>query len=311
MEMAMTDTEMKVAIASFREWIGRFKKRGAQTQRAYGNAARRWLSSGLTPEAWLLEQDAATKPNTQVQNRSALKMWMQFSGGEFSGPLPSHDRIYARNKFVLEQAEVDLFLAGFDGYPVRERAMLHLLYHSALRNEELRGLTLDGLQLDQRTVYLVGKGEKPRHVPFTPATEDLLRGWLAERPGYPHAARVPLLFLSSDGDAVGEKWLVKLVREGLLRAAQRAEGDSRARLEAAVADARCVHLLRRCKATHLYRTGKMDMAQLQEFLGHADIKTTMLYIANDPERGRLAYDACHTAPERQPLAVVEFKRKVG
>lgn len=43
------------------------------------------------------------------------------------------------------------------------------------------------------------------------------------------------------------------------------------------------HHLRHAWATHAHRAGA-DVRDIQEILGHADIRTTMRYLSPDPER---------------------------
>ena len=56
--------------------------------------------------------------------------------------------------------------AAGDPIALRDHAMLELLYGSALRVSELRGLDLDDLDLERATVRVLGKGSKERVVPF-------------------------------------------------------------------------------------------------------------------------------------------------
>jgi site-specific recombinase XerC len=63
----------------------------------------------------------------------------------------------------------------------RNRAMLLLLADSAARVGGLVRIRLADLDLEQRTVYLVEKGEKGRYAFFSPLTGEAIKAWLAAR----------------------------------------------------------------------------------------------------------------------------------
>ena len=75
---------------------------------------------------------------------------------------------------LLEIPEGDIFVT-------RDRAIMELLYSSGLRLAELVSLNLDGLDLADRTVRVVGKGNKTRIVPVGTEATRALKQWLQER----------------------------------------------------------------------------------------------------------------------------------
>ena len=68
-----------------------------------------------------------------------------------------------------------------DPLMVRDRAILELFYSSGLRLAELAGLNLVDLDADDRTVRVIGKGDKARVVPVGAPALDALRSWIAVR----------------------------------------------------------------------------------------------------------------------------------
>src|ERR1035441_10052674 len=66
------------------------------------------------------------------------------------------------------------------------RAMLFTFRYTGLRLDELVSLRTEEVDLDARRISLVGKGRKPRVVPFPHLLEDVLRPYLDElRPKLP------------------------------------------------------------------------------------------------------------------------------
>src|SRR5882757_10233686 len=70
-----------------------------------------------------------------------------------------------------------------DVFVTRDRAIMELLYSSGLRLAELVGLNVDGLNLSDRTVTVLGKGRKERIVPVGTEARVALKQWLTERTG--------------------------------------------------------------------------------------------------------------------------------
>jgi integrase/recombinase XerC len=200
-----------------------------------------------------------------------------------------------------------LHLRAAEGEPValRDVAVVELLYASALRVSELVGIDIDDLDLDRRTVRVLGKGAKERIVPFgRPAhlalVDYLARGRLAllERavsPGGAQTARPAAdspratagsasvtgrsaLFLGVRGGRLGTRSVYELVATLL----QSVPGSGPAG----------PHALRHTAATHLL-DGGADLRAVQEMLGHASLGTTQIYTHVTVERLRASYKAAH------------------
>ena len=68
------------------------------------------------------------------------------------------------NKFQMEKLlSADLSLRAF---PLRDQAIIELLYASGLRISELTGARLENLSLPERLIRVIGKGSKTRLVPI-------------------------------------------------------------------------------------------------------------------------------------------------
>ena len=80
--------------------------------------------------------------------------------------------------------EVERLLAAPDTSTplgLRDRAMFETLYATGLRVSELVGLRPEQLSLNQGVVRIIGKGDKERLVPLSPAARTALQAWLATR----------------------------------------------------------------------------------------------------------------------------------
>jgi tyrosine recombinase XerC len=152
----------------------------------------------------------------------------------------------------------------------RDRAALELLYATGLRASELTGLDLDRLDLRERTVRTVGKGNRERIVPFGRPAAEALRRYLPLRAsaGGGRAAEAGVspssgpLFLSARGARLGTDALRRMLRRRLR--------------DSAVSRHVTPHALRHSFATHLLNAGA-DLRAIQELLGHASLATTQRY----------------------------------
>ncbi len=166
---------------------------------------------------------------------------------------------------VLSKQEVWAMLKGCT--LLKHKVLIGLLYGCGLRCLEVRSVRLADLDFDRKQLKVVqGKGKKDRYVPLS---EHLIRGLKsyisAERPTEYLFGGVTIVDRAGgDFDSrysqKGVQWAVKEAakRVGILKDVH-------------------VHTLRHTCATHLLEDG-MDIISVQNFLGHENIETTMLYL---------------------------------
>jgi integrase/recombinase XerC len=164
-----------------------------------------------------------------------------------------------------------------DGFVTRDRAMMELLYSSGLRLAELVGLDLDGLDLRDQTVRVVGKGDKERIVPVGKEATAALTKWLQERVSIAKSGE-SALFVGRSGERLGRR----AVQTRVAYWARRQGVSTRV----------YPHLFRHSFATHLLESGG-DLRGVQELLGHADIATTQIYTHLDFQHLARIYDKTH------------------
>lgn len=80
----------------------------------------------------------------------------------------------------------------------RDAAILRLFVDAGLRREELATLTVEALDFEHDTAFVMGKGRRGRAVPFGAKTADALRRYVRVRARHPRAAE-PALWLGRMG----------------------------------------------------------------------------------------------------------------
>jgi site-specific recombinase XerD len=99
----------------------------------------------------------------------------------------------------------------FDGR--RDEVIVRVLLDCGLRASELAGLGLGDVDLDQEVVFVIGKGNRPRAVPFSASTGSAIDRYLKSRRSHPYAQKSERFLLSERGPMSGDgiRWrLVKL-----------------------------------------------------------------------------------------------------
>jgi len=178
--------------------------------------------------------------------------------------------------------------------PLRDRALLELLYGTGARISEAVGLDVDDLGIADRadgpggpdgppaTLRLSGKGGKQRIVPVGRYAREALDAYLIRaRPtlaaGSRRARPSPAVFLNARGG--------RLTRQG-------AWGILKAAAERAGLAGISPHTLRHSFATHLL-DGGADVRVVQELLGHASVTTTQVYTLVTVDKLREVYASAH------------------
>lgn len=176
--------------------------------------------------------------------------------------LPRHVPSEQEMKTLLESVRPQ------DPITARDRTILELLYATGLRNEEVRTRTIDNLDLQEKTLFITGKGSKDHLVPVGDWVMPYLREYLATaRPRLLNPKEpTDLLFISKNGRRITFGNLGDMIRKY----------STRAGLSAAITP----HSFRHACATHLLKAGA-DIRYVQELLGHADISSTQIYTKID------------------------------
>jgi len=287
----------------------RERRYSARTETAYVFWIRRFIvENGRRHPSGLGEADVARFLSTlalkdqvaaSTQNQALAALLFLYAHvlrrplARVEGVVPAHRP--RRLPVVLSQGEVRRLLRELeDPY----RLCVELMYGSGLRVTECVRLRVKDVDLDRREIVVrEGKGGKDRRVPLAIASmrplaeridREQSRFHVDARAGVGTTGLSDALlrkFPGADGDwrwqyvfaatrtfrsADGRRWrhhLHETVLQRAMREAVRAAG---------IAKRATCHSLRHSFATHLLESGA-DIRTVQELLGHADLRTTMIY----------------------------------
>ena len=169
--------------------------------------------------------------------------------------------------------------------PLRNRAIVELMYSSGIRLSELHGLDVEDLDRHETVVHVIGKGSKPRIVPVGKPAFSAVSDYLPHRDRTlreaGHAGQ-RALFVGCRGTRLSRRSIQRAVT-GHLETVSEKEHLS-------------PHALRHTFATHLLDNGA-DIRAVQEMLGHESLATTQKYTHVSRDRLISAYRLAHPRAE--------------
>jgi integrase/recombinase XerD len=210
-------------------------------------------------------------PSTVSRKLAAVRAFLRHALGPDRVPdAPLAPRRARRLPDAPAATEIERTLEALEGdgpIPLRNRALVELVYSAGLRSAEAVGLDLGDVDFEQELVHVRrGKGGKERVVPLGEEAALWLARYLREaRPSLANGAN-DALFLSARGRRLDTSTLRRIVPHP--------------------------HRLRHAFATHLL-DGGADLRTIQELLGHSSLSTTQVYSHVDPRHLRRVYDRSH------------------
>lgn len=237
-----------------------------------------------------IEQERGNGATTRNLRLAAIRTFMRYVEHQVPSALAQVGRIEAipvkrcDQKLVrhLTMDEVRAILDAPDlstRSGLRDRAMIHLCFAGGLRVSELVGVLLESVTLGRTpSVTVLGKGRKERCLPLWKETARDLRAWLSVR----GTVRTPELFVNANGAAMTRSGFEYVL-------------DKHARVAAEA----CPTLRGRTVSPHQLRHGcavlmlqaTRDIRKVALWLGHADIRTTEVYLRMDPSEKLEAVEA--------------------
>lgn len=146
----------------------------------------------------------------------------------------------------------------------RDILLLELLYATGMRVSEITNLTLDRIDLKQKMILVIGKGNKQRYVPFGEKAKNALTDYL------PFRIELMAKFKQQHNYLLINHYGQQITPAGISYLLEKIIKQS------ALTNNIHPHMLRHTFATHLLNNGA-DLRTVQELLGHSSLSTTQIY----------------------------------
>jgi len=161
--------------------------------------------------------------------------------------------------------------------PIRDKTIFELLYATGIRCSELCGITIQDIDMEEKTILIAGKGRKERYALFGSKALARIHEYLEkERPKV--LDQKEYLFVSQRNIPLNQRTIQRVVRmfRGFLHGNKNITP----------------HKIRHSFATHLLNRGA-DLRVVQELLGHETLASTEKYTHVTPSQLAKMCDTLH------------------
>ena len=258
------------------------KKLAAYLEKQGISSVQKISETSLNSYVLSLEKEGMT-PASVSRNIASMKAFLLYllKSGSITGD-PSErirpPKVIKKAPQIIPPEMIDRLLKQPDvntNKGLRDKAMLELLYATGMKVSELITIKTGDINLSGR--YLVCGEKRERIVPFGKAARSALQEYNKIRETAFVKEPTELLFLNSSGE--------QLTRQGfwkILKAYANGAGIKEIN----------PNIIRHSFAAHMLDNGA-DLISVQEFLGHADISTTQLYLSRSYKNSRDVYMNTH------------------
>lgn len=144
----------------------------------------------------------------------------------------------------------------------RDLLILELLYATGVRVSELINIKISDINRSDKTINILGKGNKERIVHYGSYAEDILNIYLEKGYKVLNKNNLPFLFINNKKTQLTDRG-VRTILNNIIKKTSLNKNIS-------------PHMLRHTFATHLLNEG-CDILSVQKLLGHESISATQIY----------------------------------
>jgi site-specific recombinase XerD len=160
---------------------------------------------------------------------------------------------------------------------IRDYAVYALMYDLGLRIGEVNKLNLEDVDLKNKQITVLGKGNRRRELYLNAEMLQILSEWLAVRHNFKNSLQSSALFISKKGNRLA----IRTMEDNMNKLVDR--------LDLKVYFKVTCHTLRHTFASHLNDNGE-DVLVIQSLLGHSSPRSARIYIHPSQDRIREALE---------------------
>lgn len=251
---------------AFLSWLTRERKASAQNRSRKVSSLRSFFKWAHNKRQYITQD-----PSSELESPKLPKKQPRYLSLEDS-------------KNLLQQVH-----ANTDEFASRNYCILTLFLNCGLRLAELCSINVSDINFEERTLRVIGKGDKERTIYLNTACIDAIKNYLPERPKQSNDPNA--LFISRQGNRLARTSVQRMINQYLLKAGIDPKKYS-------------THKLRHTAATLMYQYGDVDIRMLQQILGHESVATTEIYTHVDQKQ-------LHEAVEKNPLANIRADNSIS
>jgi integrase/recombinase XerC len=198
-------------------------------------------------------------------------------------PLANHKALKVEKKVQVpfNQKEVEEVLQLLNNQKetfvsVRNKLIVELLYSTGIRRAELISLKEVDVNLQQKTVKVLGKRNKERIIPLLPSVIATLLKYKGLKTGI--STNENNLFITDKGNKIYETLVYRIINSYFSQVSTKTKKSP--------------HIIRHSFATHLLNEGA-NLNSVKELLGHASLASTQVYTHNSLDAIKKVYNQTH------------------
>jgi integrase/recombinase XerC len=258
------------------------------TKNEYGGVAMGEISPAIV-RSWLAGlKDGGLSSRSINRKISALKSWYKYLirvGAAEQSPMGAILSPKARKRLPAYVEQKDMAKLLFDkvdfseGWEGRtQKLLLLILYHTGMRLSELVGLREGQLDFGNRTIKVLGKGNKERVIPADGMLLAAIKEYQEKKRLELEGADTVVLLVNRKGRRLYPRYVYRVVHDYLA--------------QVTTIDQKSPHVLRHTFATHLMNEGA-ELNSVKELLGHSSLAATQIYTHNSIEKLKEIYKKAH------------------
>ncbi|SEQ13001.1 integrase/recombinase XerC [Hyunsoonleella jejuensis] len=225
--------------------------------------------------SWIVSLVEAGITNRSINRKiSSLNTYYKFLlkvGDIKQNPLAKHKALKTSKKVQIPFSEQEIktvlgdfnFDNSFEG--LRDKLIIELFYSTGIRRIELVELKLSSIDINNKTIKVLGKRNKERIVPLLNSVRSTLKRYLKERAGLAVIKDTGHLIITKKGVKIYETLVYRIINDYFSQASSKVKKSP--------------HILRHSFATHLLNQGA-DLNAVKELLGHTSLAATQVYTHN-------------------------------
>ena len=176
-------------------------------------------------------------------------------------------------KSVLDDLDLD---DSFEG--LRNKLIIELFYSTGIRRIELIQLKVKDLDINNKTLKVLGKRKKERIIPLINPVIKTINNYNSKRQELNLIQNPDFFFLTKKGVKLYETLVYRIINDYFSKASNKVKKSP--------------HILRHTFATHLLNQGA-DLNAVKELLGHSSLAATQVYTHNSIKELKKVYANTH------------------
>lgn len=289
-----------MSILSFINYIALEKNQSPLTVKAYRNDLENFAAFCLANfelqnieqvsyseiRSWIVDLVTKKNSNSSINRKiSSLQSYYKFLLKTKTigvSPLVKHKPLKKEKKLQVpfsekEMNEVIDSLKNLDDFiSVRNKLMIEMFYGTGMRRIELINLKIKDVDLENKTIKVLGKRNKERYIPLLNFVIKSINSYILKRAEIKTESQN--LFITDKGKKTCETLVYRVINTYFSGVSSKVKKSP--------------HIIRHSFATHLLNEGA-DLNAIKELLGHASLASTQVYTSSSLNKIKEVYNQAH------------------